>query len=69
MLGKIGSKTLHRASKLGNKAIHSGAKIGAKYIDPATAVASIAMPEVGAGHALANMAAKPVLKALERGTR
>tara|TARA_R110000823_G_scaffold193094_1_gene324673 strand:- start:130 stop:339 length:210 start_codon:yes stop_codon:yes gene_type:complete len=69
MLGKIGSKSLHRASKLGNKAVHSGAKIGAKYIDPAMAVASIAVPEAGAGLALANMAAKPVLKALERGTR
>tara|TARA_R110001632_G_scaffold57465_1_gene140425 strand:+ start:177 stop:386 length:210 start_codon:yes stop_codon:yes gene_type:complete len=69
MLGKIGSKSLHRASKLGNKAIHSGAKIGAKYIDPAMAVASIAMPEVGAGLAVGGAVAKPVLKALERGTR
>jgi hypothetical protein len=69
MLSKVGSKSLHRASKLGNKAIHSGAKIGAKYIDPAMAVASIAVPEAGAGLALANMAAKPVLKALEKGTR
>tara|TARA_R110001599_G_scaffold107817_1_gene270568 strand:- start:300 stop:509 length:210 start_codon:yes stop_codon:yes gene_type:complete len=69
MLGKIGSKSLHRASKLGNKAIHSGAKIGAKYIDPAMAVATIAMPEVGAGLALGSAVAKPALKALERGTR
>ena len=69
MLGKIGSKSLHRASKLGNKAVHSGAKIGAKYIDPAMAVASIAMPEVGAGLAVGGAVAKPVLKALERGTR